>query len=501
MSGYFLSIDQGTTSSRAMLFDENAIRIGMAQHEFPQYFPQDGWVEHEPSDIWSSVLNSCKQVIDKSNIDINSIHSIGITNQRETTLVWDKLTGEPIYKAIVWQDRRTAVYCDSICKSEIQSMVTNKTGLLIDPYFSATKIRWILDNVVGAREKAENGDLAFGTVDCYLLWKLTEGKAHCTDATNASRTLLFNIHQQCWDPELLALFSIPKSMLPEVKDSAADFGISDEHWLGRKIPICAMAGDQHSALVGQACFTPGMTKSTYGTGCFVMQNTGNRALRSNNKLLTTLAYRLKGEVTYAIEGSIFMAGATVQWLRDGLQILSHASESEEMAKQVPIEHGVYMVPAFTGLGAPYWDADARGAILGLTRDSGINQITSAALQSVCYQTKDLQLAMEHDGLKPSVLRVDGGMSNSNWTMAFLANVLDINVERSDITETTALGVAFLCGLHLGIYESLKDISGLWKCNKIFKPDMDQALRTKLYQGWKDAVGRVRSEEITNKSHN
>lgn len=491
MPGFFLSIDQGTTSSRAILFTKEGRIHAKAQQEITQHFPQDGWVEHEPNDIWTSVLTTCKKVITDSQINIDKIHAIGITNQRETTLVWDKTTGQTIYKAIVWQDRRTTEYCGSLASEDIQQKIKAKTGLILDSYFSATKIRWILENVEGAREKAEKGQLAFGTVDSYLLWQLTGGKVHYTDATNASRTMLFNIHQQCWDKELLALFSIPESMLPLVKDSSDDFGYTHESFFQKHIPICGVAGDQQAALFGQACFEPGMAKSTYGTGCFVMQNTGNQALSSNNKLLTTVAYRLNGQPTYAIEGSIFMAGATIQWLRDGLKIISDASESDDYAYQTQLEHGVYLVPAFTGLGAPYWDANARGAIMGLTRDSGIKEIVTAALQSVCYQTKDLQLAMEKDGLKPHTLRVDGGMAASNWTLEFLANLLNISVERPEITETTALGVAYLAGLHVGVYQSTDAIAKLWNSNKIFTPIISAELRNSLYQGWLTAVAKVR----------
>ncbi|WP_158969223.1 glycerol kinase GlpK [Paraglaciecola sp. L3A3] len=491
MSGFFLSIDQGTTSSRAILFTEEGQVYAKAQQEFPQLFPQNGWVEHNPNDILQSVLSTCKEVLLNSKVDVDKVHAIGITNQRETTLVWDRTTGKPIYNAIVWQDRRTAEYCESIGTKEVKALICDITGLLLDSYFSATKVRWILENVEGARAKAENGELAFGTVDSYLLWQLTDGKSHMTDATNASRTMLFNIHQQCWDEELLTLFSIPASMLPEVKDSADNFGMTMPSLFEKIIPICAVAGDQQAALFGQACFAPGMAKSTYGTGCFVMQNTGTTPLKSNNKLLTTVAYRLNGEVTYAIEGSIFMAGATVQWLRDGLKIISQANESDGFAECTPLDHGVYMVPAFTGLGAPYWDSDARGAILGLTRDSGIPEIVTAALQSVCYQTKDLQLAMENDGLKPNILRVDGGMSSSNWTLAFLANLLNISVERPEITETTALGVAYLAGLQAGIYKDKDTIASLWKSDKVFKPTISNDLRDKLYQGWLKAIAKVR----------
>ncbi|MDO6692814.1 glycerol kinase GlpK [Aliiglaciecola sp. 3_MG-2023] len=493
MSGFYLSIDQGTTSSRAILFSEEGQIHGKAQQEFSQQFPQNGWVEHDPNDIWNSVLSTCTKVITDTEVDIKQIRAIGITNQRETTIVWDRFTGKPIYNAIVWQDRRTAAYCESINSPQVQSLISNKTGLLLDSYFSATKVRWILENVEGAREKAERGELVFGTVDSYLLWQLTSGKSHFTDATNASRTMLFNIHDQCWDEELLSMFSIPKSMLPEVKDSADDFGSTEFSVFNRSIPICGIAGDQQAALIGQACFLPGMAKSTYGTGCFVMQNTGNQPLKSNNKLLTTVAYRLNGKVTYAIEGSIFMAGATVQWLRDGLKIISQASECDGLANSIPHDHGVYMVPAFTGLGAPYWNSDARGAILGLTRDSGVQEIATAALQSVCYQTKDLQLAMENDGLKPNVLRVDGGMSSSDWTLTFLSDLLNVTVERPEVTETSALGVAYLAGLQIGSFQDTNDIADLWSSNRVFKPTISEELREKLYSGWLQAVCKVMHE--------
>lgn len=492
MSGFILSIDQGTTSSRAILFNKEGQVHGIAQQEFPQHFPQDGWVEHNPKDILASVISTCKQVIKENHIDASNISAIGITNQRETTIVWDKVTGEPIYNAIVWQDRRTAEYCDSISTDENEKLISEKTGLLLDSYFSATKIRWILENVADAREKAEQGKLAFGTVDSFLLWHLTGGKAHKTDATNASRTMLFNIRQQCWDKELLALFNIPQQILPQVMDCSANFGISEASLLGAAIPILGIAGDQQAALVGQACFQKGMAKSTYGTGCFMMLNTGNEILTSNNKLLTTVAYRLNGKTTYAIEGSIFMAGATLQWIRDGLKIIQHASETEELAENTPLDHGVFLVPAFTGLGAPYWDADARGAILGLTRDSGIKEIATAALQSVCYQTKDLLNAMASDGLKPSMLRVDGGMVKSGWMLNFLADILALPVERPEITETTALGAAYLAGLQAGIFASTTELEKKWRCEKSFTPTLDTKLTEILYNQWLNAVRKVRS---------
>jgi len=490
MADYILSIDQGTTSSRAVLFSKQGQLVAQVQQEFEQLFPQDGWVEHRPDDIWRTVLACCVDVIKQAKIAPQDIATIGITNQRETTLVWDKESGLPVYNAIVWQDRRTSEFCQSLKSQELEPMITEKTGLLLDPYFSATKLKWILDNVEGIREKAQQGQLLFGTVDTFLLWHLTGGTSHATDATNASRTMLFNIHQQCWDSALLELFDIPPSMLPEVLDCAADFGVSEVSLLGAKIKIAGMAGDQQAALFGQACFEQGMAKSTYGTGCFLMLNTGDKAIGSQNRLLTTVAYRLNGKVNYAIEGSIFMAGATVQWLRDGLKIIDSAKETESIASQVRVDHGVFLVPAFTGLGAPHWDPDARGAIVGLTRDSGIAEIVSAGLQSVCYQTKDLQKAMEKDGVRPINLRVDGGLSANNWVMQFLSDILDAPIERGDIVETTALGAAYLAGLQVGIFPSLAHLSQLRKVERIFEPSMSGSTRNHLYQQWLQAINRI-----------
>ncbi|ASP47262.1 glycerol kinase GlpK [Cognaticolwellia beringensis] len=492
MLKYLLAIDQGTTSSRAMLFTKFGKVHASAQEEFEQHFPKDGWVEHDPSDIWQTTLRTCRKVLSDNNVLATEVIAIGITNQRETTLVWDRKSGEPIYNAIVWQDRRTAEYCQSISTPETEALINDKTGLLLDPYFSATKIRWILDNVEGAQEKAENGELAFGTVDSFLLWHLTSGKVHKTDATNASRTMIFNIHQQVWDEELLALFNIPAAMLPEVMDSSDNFGYVDSALLGSEIPILAMAGDQQAALFGQACFEEGMAKSTYGTGCFLMLNTGSKALKSKNKLLTTVAYRLNGKPTYAIEGSIFMAGATIQWIRDGLKLIGSACETESIAEKVPLDHGVFLVPAFTGLGAPYWDPNARGAILGLTRDSGIKEIVTAGLQSVCYQTKDLQKAMESDGLRPSLIRVDGGMVANNWLLSFLSNILGATIDRPEIIETTALGAAYLAGLKAGVYSSTDELANMWHCEKRFTPTIDNEQRNNLYGKWLAAVQRVKS---------
>ncbi|WP_372761281.1 glycerol kinase GlpK [Pseudoalteromonas sp.] len=490
MSQYILSIDQGTSSSRAILFNQDASVVDSCQHTFTQHFPKNGWVEHHPDDILQTVLSSCKSVLANNNVTAEQVIAIGISNQRETTLVWNKRTGKPLYNAIVWQDRRTSDYCDAIRCDELSKKVSDKTGLLLDPYFSATKIRWILDNVAGAQQQAQAGELAFGTVDSYLLWHLTAGKVHRTDATNASRTLLFNIHQQCWDDELLAQFNIPRTMLPEVMDSAADFGVTSSDIFGAPIKISAIAGDQQAALIGQACFKEGMAKSTYGTGCFLMLNTGDKALTSHNRLLTTVAYRLNGKVTYAIEGSIFMAGATMQWIVEGLQLLENAGDSEALVKDVPLDHGVFLVPSFTGLGAPYWDANARGAILGLTRDSGISTIVAAALQSVGYQTKDLQKAMEGDGLRPSILRVDGGMAKNNWAMQFLANILGASVERPALTETTSLGVAYLAGLQAGVYQSTAQIATLWQCERRFEPSMSMTERNDLYAKWQHCIAQV-----------
>lgn len=492
MSGYILSIDQGTTSSRAVLFTTEGRVHGVAQEEIEQRFPQDGWVEHDPEDLWGSVLRTCENVLFNTKVRPEEIIAIGITNQRETTLVWDRETGLPVYNAIVWQDRRTSEYCESLAAEGLENVISSKTGLLIDPYFSATKLRWILDKEPEIRARAESGKLAFGTVDSYLLWKLTGGVAHRTDATNASRTMLFNIHDQEWDSDLLELFDIPETLLPEVMDSSDDFGVTELGLFGREIPILGVAGDQQSALFGQTCFDKGMAKSTYGTGCFLMLNTGETALKSKSRLLTTVAYRLDGKPCYALEGSIFIAGATIQWLRDGLQLIKGAGDAEPLAEKTPLDHGVFMVPAFTGLGAPYWDPNARGAIFGLTRDTGIKEIVTAGLQSVCYQTKDLQKAMERDGVRPTTLRVDGGMVANNWVLRFLSDILGAKVDRPEIIETTALGAAYLAGLKAGVFESLESLQLMWHCDRRFEPDMDKASRDEFYARWKDAVRRVQS---------
>lgn len=492
MTTYILSIDQGTTSSRAILFDVEGNVCFTAQQEFTQIFPEDGWVEHDPDEIWQTTLAVSQEACEKANQLGDGVSAIGITNQRETTIVWDKSTGEPIYNAIVWQDRRTAIYCQKLKDQESETWVSKKTGLLLDPYFSASKVNWILDNVENARTRAEKGELAFGTIDTFLIWRLTEGKVHATDATNASRTLLFNIHQQQWDKELLELFDIPIEMLPEVKDSADDFGVCSTKLLSGNLPIAGVAGDQHAALIGQACFKQGMIKSTYGTGCFVMMNTGDKAISSQNRLLTTIAYRLHGKVTYAIEGSIFVAGAGVQWLRDGIGIINHAADTEDMASSQPDNAGVYLVPAFTGLGAPHWDPDARGAMFGLTRNTSVENIVRAMLESICYQTADLFEAMEKDGVRPERLRVDGGMVNNNWLCTFLANILEIPVERPKVTETTALGAAILAGLQIGVFESTNDVGKQWQLDQSFDVTMKAESRDELLLEWRKAVDKVKT---------
>lgn len=492
MNNYILSIDQGTTSSRALLFDANGQQVGLGQEEFQQYFPENGWVEHDAAEIWDTTLRSCRTALAEANVDASSIACIGITNQRETTVVWDRDSGEPIYHAIVWQDRRTSEYCQRVRSQDVNEKIQHKTGLLLDPYFSATKLKWILDHVEGAREKARAGKLAFGTIDSFLLWKLTDGKQHCTDATNASRTMLFNIVEQCWDEELLQLFDIPASVLPEVKDCAADFGTTDPALLGAAIPVTGIIGDQQAAAFGQCCFQAGMAKSTYGTGCFLLMNTGSDLLISKNRLLGTVAYRLGGQASYAVEGSIFMAGATIQWLRDEMHLIKTASESEQLAESASDELSVYLVPAFTGLGAPYWDSEARGAIFGMTRDTGAREIVAAGLMSVCFQTRDLIEAIAADGGKLEALRVDGGMVNNNFLLQRLADTLACEVHRPTITETTALGAAYVAGLQAGLFESLAQIQDKWQLDRIARPEKDEQWRRSRYRGWLDAVRRTRS---------
>lgn len=492
MSDYLIAIDQGTSSSRTVVFDRHARVVASAQREFPQIYPQPGWVEHDPEAIWQSVATVTREALASSGVTQKQIAGLGITNQRETTLVWDRKTGACIHNAIVWQDRRTANVCQSLRDEGLEETIIDKTGLRLDPYFSATKLAWILDNVAGARKRAEAGRLAFGTVDCFLLWRLTGGRVHATDASNASRTMLFNIHTQEWDEELLRIFNLPVSLLPDVRDCAADFGRTDPAVLDIDVPVCGIAGDQQAALIGQAGFEEGITKSTFGTGCFVLTNTGDKALRSNNKLLTTVAYRLNGKVTYGLEGSIFVAGSAIQWLRDQLKVIDDAAATEAIAEATGVVTNVHVVPAFTGLGAPYWDPDARAAILGLSRDSGIDEIVTATLQAVAYQTTDLIRAMSADGIQPGIIRVDGGMVTNNWFLQFLADMLQVPVERPANVESTVLGAAFLAGLASGLYTSLDDIAKLWRRESVFEPRMDIEQTEKLYAGWLDAVSRVRS---------
>ena len=523
---YVLAIDQGTTSTRAILFDETLTPAASAQEEFPQHFPHSGWVEHDPNDLWGTTAGTCREAMERAGIEAADIVSIGITNQRETTLVWNRRTGQPIYNAIVWQDRRAAEYCKALEAAGHADMFASRTGLLIDPYFSATKLKWILDNVEGARAQARRGELAFGTVDSFLIWRLTGGKVHATDATNAARTMLYDIRKGRWSETICALFDIPLEMLPEVRDSAADFGSSRADLFGRTIPIRGVAGDQQAATIGQACFSPGMMKSTYGTGCFALLNTGDAPVRSQNRLLTTIAYQLDGRPTYALEGSIFVAGAVVQWLRDGLKMIRDASETQPLAMQADPAQGVILVPAFTGLGAPYWTPESRGAIFGLTRNSGPNELARAALESVGYQTRDLLEAMRADWSgrdaqetgaesprdneaatlrdnevatlrdnevatlrdnEVATLRVDGGMSVSDWTMQFLADITGAPVDRPEVLETTALGAAWLAGMKIGVMPGQADFAAGWALERQFTPAMDEAARARKYGDWQRAV--------------
>ena len=492
---YVLAIDQGTTSSRALLFDSSGSVVATAQRELQQHFPADGWVEHEPEHIWSDTLAVCREALQA--VPLADVAAIGITNQRETTIVWDRQTGRAVHRAIVWQDRRTAPICRQLVADGMEGHIRERTGLVVDAYFSGTKVAWILDNVEGARAMAEAGRLAFGTVDCFLLWRLTNGRVHATDASNAARTMLFDIGRMAWDEAILRRLNIPTSMLPQVVDNSGELGIADASHLGAAIPIAGMAGDQQAATFGQACFIPGMLKSTYGTGCFALLNTGERMVPSRNRLLTTIAWRLAGKPTYALEGSIFVAGAAIQWVRDGLRAIGNAAESEAIARAVPDTGGVYLVPAFTGLGAPWWDPDARGAILGLTRDSGIGHIVRAALEAVCYQTADLMRAMHDDlGGEADVqpLRVDGGMVANDWLCQYLADILARPVERPEIIETTALGVAYLAGLATGVYGSMGQVADAWRCQRRFEPRMGETARRARLQGWERAVARVRSAQ-------
>ena len=490
---YILAIDQGTTSSRGIVFDGDMAIKATAQQEFDQHFPRSGWVEHEVRDLWETTVATSRAAIDKAGLQPGDITAIGITNQRETTVVWDKTTGEAIHRAIVWQDRRTSDICQALKADGHESLVTDRTGLLLDPYFSGTKVKWILDHVDGARARAEAGELLFGTVDSYLIWKFTGGARHVTDATNAARTMLYNIRDGRWDDEICGLLGIPMKMLPEVLDCAADFGVTDADILGAALPILGVAGDQQAATLGQACFAPGMLKSTYGTGCFALLNTGDTLVSSRNRLLGTIAYQLDGQTTYALEGSIFVAGAVVQWLRDGLGIIAKAADTHPMAEKADPEQEIYLVPAFTGLGAPYWDAEARGAIFGLTRGTGPNEMARAALESVGFQTRDLLEAMKSDwqaAENAPVLRVDGGMSASDWAMQFLSDILGAPVDRPQVLETTALGAAWLAGMRAGVYPDQAGFAESWALDRRFEAAMDATTRDRRYAGWKDAIGRT-----------
>ncbi len=492
---YILAIDQGTTSSRAIVFDGAMTVKAIMQEEFTQHFPQSGWVEHDVSDIWASTAGTCRAVIEKAGIAASEIVAIGITNQRETTLVWDRETGAPIHNAIVWQDRRTSAMCQALKADNFETEVTEKTGLLLDPYFSGTKLKWLLDNVEGARDKANAGKLMFGTVDSFLIWKLTGGVSHVTDATNAARTMLYNIRDGKWDASICDRLGIPMDMLPEVRDCASEFGVTRPDLFGVALPILGVAGDQQAATIGQACFAPGMLKSTYGTGCFALLNTGDTLVRSQSRLLGTIAYQFDGKPTYALEGSIFIAGAVVQWLRDGLKMIREASETQPLAERADLGQELYMVPAFTGLGAPHWDAEARGAIYGLTRNSGPEEFARAALESVGFQTRDLLEAMKNDwqdAEDKGVLRVDGGMSASDWSMQFLSDIIGAPVDRPKVLETTALGAAWLAGMRAEIYPDQAEFAAEWVLDRRFEPKMDEETRARRYAGWQDAVRRTLS---------
>ena len=492
---YILALDQGTTSSRAILFNHDGKPVAQLNQEFPQIYPQPGWVEHNPMAIWESQIGVAQKLLKQAGVTAMEIAAIGITNQRETTVVWDAATGEPIYNAIVWQCRRTAGFCDELKAEGWSDKIRSKTGLVIDAYFSGTKVKWILDNVPGAREKAEKGQLRFGNIDTWLIWKLTGGKVHVTDYSNASRTMLFNIHTLQWDEEILTRFGIPKSMLPKACPSSQVYGHTDVNLFGVEIPIAGIAGDQQAALFGQTCFNPGEAKNTYGTGCFMLMNTGTKAVESKNGLLTTIAWGLNGKVEYALEGSIFIAGAAVQWLRDELKIISKASETEEIAQSVPDNAGVYLVPGFVGLGAPYWDQYARGTIVGLTRGSGRAHIVRAALESMCYQTRDVLDAMSADsGIKLAALKVDGGAVGNNFLMQFQSDILGVPVDRPAVNETTALGAAYLAGLAVGFWSSQEELRQKWGLNREFTPTMSEETRAKLYKNWKRAVERARAWE-------
>ena len=490
MKKFLVAIDQGTTSTRAILFDVKGNVKFISQFEFKQYFPKNGWVEHNPNEIWLTTLKALRKVIKKASDLKGNIISLGITNQRETTILWDKKTGKPVYNAIVWQDRRTQTYCEKLKKRKYEKSFRKKTGLFIDPYFSATKIKWILENVKDSKKLLKSNNLLFGTVDTFLIWKLTKGKKHLTEATNASRTMLFNINNNKWDKEILRKLNIPKNILPEVKNSADDFGITNKKIIGKEIPISAVLGDQQAAAVGQTCFEKGSIKSTYGTGAFVIMNTGLKKIYSNNKLLTTICYRLNGKNTYALEGSIFIAGAGVQWLRDKVKLINNAYETEKIAKSKKSNDGVYIVPAFSGMGAPYWRPDARGLITGLTRNSDWKSLVRAVVESVAYQSYDLFNSMRKDGLKPRIIKVDGGMVSNNWFSQFLSDIINLNVIRPRVLETTALGVALFAGYQIGEFKSLNQIKLLWKKDRVFSPKLNKSLRNNLLQGWKLAIRKT-----------
>ena len=488
-----LAIDQGTTSSRALVFDGEGRILGLAQKELPQHFPHSGWVEHDAEDIWRDTVETVKGALEDAGLTAGDVAALGITNQRETTVLWDRESGEALHRAIVWQDRRTAELCRGWKAEGWEPEVQKKTGLLLDPYFSGSKLAWLLKEIPGAREKAEAGKLAFGTVDSFLLWRLTGGQVHATDATNASRTLLYDIHQGDWDDDLLERFGIPRSLLPEVRDCMGDFGATEASLFGAALPILGIAGDQQAAAIGQACLSAGMVKSTYGTGCFALYNTGGEALTSTHRLLTTVAYQFGGQRSYALEGSIFVAGAAVQWLRDSLGVIASAPETEALARQARDDHGVVMVPAFVGLGAPHWDAEARGALFGMSRDTGRAEIARATLEAVCFQTRDLLDAMTADGATPpSALRVDGGMVRNDWMMQFLADTLGVAVERPEVTETTALGAAFLAAAEAGVLSGIEAISETWCAEARFEPKMGEDERATRYAAWEGAVARVKS---------
>jgi len=492
---FIISIDQGTTSSRAILFDLKGQPVYSSQKEFTQYFPKSGWVEHDPEEIWSTTKKTLSNVIKKSKKIKGNILTIGITNQRETTVLWDKKTGKAVYNAIVWQDRRQEEFCKKLRKQNKETLIFNRTGLLIDSYFSGTKIKWILDNVPLAKKLMKKKQLLFGTIDSFLIWRLTKGKVHATDATNASRTMIYNITSNMWDETILKILKIDKNILPTVKDCADDYGSTHPSITGKSISISGVVGDQQSASIGQCCFEPGSLKSTYGTGAFVLLNTGSKIIYSKNRLLTTIAYRIKGKTTYAMEGSIFIAGAGVQWLRDKLNFFKKATETENIIKSLKDNKGVYLVPAFTGLGAPYWDANARGVLSGLTRDTGPKEIIRATIESVAYQTYDLFEAMKHDGLKPKLVKVDGGMVMNNWFSQFLSDVVDIKILRPKVQETTALGAAFMAGLQIGVYKSLKDISKNWHLDKNFTPKIKSKERNNLVKGWSAAIKKTLTNTI------